>query len=399
MIREGKSNMMVFDSFEELRKFMNSISKFLAGPPFPAPIASPSFDSLDDNEKNIITTIYNSYKEKGTTIKQIAGEFLHILHLLIHSRNFSDIFRHLIYLEWMEHCIKADPSKFKKGKLFYRDHILHCANVCWVGHWLIFELEEPFYGFLKSCLENILPPKCKKLLKDENHWESFIKITWIITAMVHDFGYPIELVERKYTGDELFLCSKNYLQTNRLKDYFDNHLHRYIPLFKNQLKKIDKKMLESPFRRCDTVHSIIGSLELLHFLKNHYRKLKGRKEIYRYIYQLAALGIFEHHKDGKIDFDLNPFGYLLALSDTLHEWHRYICIGAVKSSSTKLKFISPVTKMSIKRERKNIYHIQFKISPQQKKCKGWDPGIFKKAKAKELERLKKKPGLPQFYIG
>jgi hypothetical protein len=203
--------MMVFDSFEELKKFMNSIPVFLVDLPFPSPIVSPDFNPLDDNEKNIITTIYNSYKEKGTTIKQIAGDFLHILQLLIRSKNFSDIFRHLIYLEWMEHCIKPEPSKSKKGKLFYRDHILHCANVCWVGHRLIFDLEEPFYGPIKSSLENILTPKCKKMLKDDNQWESFIKITWAITAMVHDFGYPIELVERKYTGDELFLCSKNYL--------------------------------------------------------------------------------------------------------------------------------------------------------------------------------------------
>jgi hypothetical protein len=170
-------------------------------------------------------------------------------------------------------------------------------------------------------------------------------------------------------------------------------------LFKNQLKKIDKKVLEDPFRRCDAVHPIIGSLELLHFFSNHYEKLTGSKEIYSYIYQLAALGIFEHHKDGKIDFDLNPFGYLLALADTLHEWHRYICIGTAKSSSTKLKFVSPITKMSIKRKSKNIYNIQFRKNPRHKKCKGWDPRKFKEDKTKELERLKKKAGLPQFSIG
>ena len=264
---------------------------------------------------------------------------------------------------------------------------------------MIFDLEEPFYGPIKSSLENILPPKCKKMLKDDNHWESFIKITWTITAMVHDFGYPIELVERKYTGDELFLCSKNYLQTNKLKDYIENHFQNCIPLFKNQLQEIDKKVFKNPFRRCGAVHPIIGSLELLHFLSNHYEKLTGSKEIYRYIYQLAALGIFEHHKDGKIDFDLNPFGYLLVLADTLHEWHRYICIGTVKSSSTKLKFISPITKMSIERGKKNIYIIKFRKSPLNKKCKGWDSRIFKEAKDEELERLEKKPGLPQFYIG
>jgi len=388
--------MLEFDSFEELKKFMDSTSDFLlsshTATPLPPPICSP----LDDTERNIIINIYKSYKENGETIKQIAGNFLHLLQLLVPSQNFTDIFKHLIYLEWMEHRIKPDPTK--RSKAFYRDHILHCANVCWVGHRLIFDLEEPFYPYLKSCLKIILPPKCEHLLKDENDWENFIKITWYITAIVHDFGYPIELVERKYASDELYLCSENYLKTNRLTGYFEKHFSKTIPIFKKQMEKIDKKTLKDPFRECEKCHPILGSLELLHFLKKNYLKFKNRKVTYRYIYQLAALGIFEHHKEGVIDFDLNPFGYILALADTLHEWQRYVCTGTARAGSTKLGFISPITKVKIKREGRNLYKIFYKINPHWKKCSGWNPDYFKKDKKEELNRLKTKPGLPRFTI-
>ena len=353
----------------------------------------PYADPLGDVEKSIIRTIYKSYKENGNTIKQIAGSFLHLMQLLVPARNYTDIFKHLIYLEWMEHTIQPEP-----GKKFYRDHILHCANVCWVGNNLLFHLEEPFYPHFKSCLKKILPPKCKVILQDDSDWQSFIKITWYITAMVHDFGYPIELVERKYTCNELYICSENYLKTNPLNGYFEKHFSKTIPLFKKQVEKIDKKLLNKPFRKCDTCHPILGSLELLHFLKNNYRQFGGDKILYRYIYQLAALGIFEHHKDGEIDFDLNPFGYILALADTLHEWHRYVCTGTAGAGSTKLSFISPITRVTVKREGLNLYKIQFKVNPHRKRHKEWDPDIFKESKKNELERLKPKADLPRFIL-
>ncbi len=387
--------MLEFDSFEELKKFMDSISDFLLSSHVVTPLPPPTCGPLDDTEKNIIINIYKSYKENGKTIKQIAGNFLHLLQLLVPSHNFTDIFKHLIYLEWMEHRIKPDPTK--RSKAFYRDHILHCANVCWVGHRLIFDLEEPLYDHIKSCLEKLLPKKCKDLLKDEDDWMSLIKTTWYITAVVHDFGYPIELVERKYTSDKLYLCSKNFLGKKSTTNYFAAHFPGKIPVFENQLRKIDVRMFNEPFNYGGKVHAVIGSLELLHFLEANYTKLISRSELYLYIYQLAALGIFEHHKkDGEIDFDLNPFGYILALADTIHEWHRYTCTGTARGGSTKPGFISPITKVTIKREGVNLYKILYKINPHWKKCSGWNPGYFKKDKKEELNRLKTKPGFPQF---
>jgi hypothetical protein len=387
--------MMKFGTYEELGSFLETIFHFILDVDFWLPPRSHSLgEKLDDIEMSLIINIYDSYRSiNGKMIKHVAGRFLRLLHLLVPSQRFTNIFRELIHLEWMEHRIKHDASK-----KFYRDHILHCANVCWVGHRLIFDLEEPFLEPLRSCLERMLPPQCKRLLTDEKRWESFIKITWYITAMLHDFGYPVELVERKYAGNGLYVCSKDYLQAGDLKDHFDKQFPHTAPFFKERLQSINSKLLRTPFYKSGAVHPVLGCIELLHFLKSQYRQLKDDRVLYRYIYQLAALGIFEHHKEGKIDFDKNPLGYILALADTIHEWKRYVCIGTAGRGSSKLDFISPIVMVSIRRIGTGKYNIKFTTDPNLNKCTGWDPDFFKKAKKEELNRLTSKPGLPQMQI-
>jgi hypothetical protein len=387
--------MMKFGTYEELKSFIETIFDFIPSIDFGLPHGPHSLvEGLDRIEESLIINIYDSYRRRnGKIIKQVAGHFLHLLHLLVPSQRFTNIFRELIHLEWMEHRIKHDASK-----KFYRDHILHCASVCWVGQRLIFDLEEPFLGSLRSCLDRMLPPACKRLLTDEKRWESFIKITWYITAMLHDFGYPVELVEKKYASNGLYVCSKDYLQTCDLKNYFDKQFPHTAPFFKERLQSIDSTLLQRPFHKSGAVHPVLGCIELLHFLKSQYRQLKHDRAVYRYIYQLAAVGIFEHHKEGKLDFDTNPFGYILALADTIHEWKRYVCTGTAVNWSTKLKFISPITRVFVRRKGTGKYKIQFWTNPHYRKCKGWDPDFFKQAKQEELNRLISKPGLPQMQL-
>ncbi len=386
---------MDFGTFEQLKAFIDSVFEFIEDSTIPKPyISGVNSEPLDNTEERLITHIYDSYdKGKGTLIKTITADFLHLLDLLIPSPRFGNMFKELIHLEWMEHRIKTNGP----GKL-YRDHILHCANVCWVGQRLIFDLEDPFYSAIRSNLEQILSPQCKNLLKNENQWQEFITITWYITAILHDFGYPIELVQKKYLGDTLYASSKNYFQVKPLPQYFRKQFSHLIPLFQKQLRRIDNRLLKEPFYGSGKLHPIIGSLELLHFLMDHTPKLSAERMMYHEIYQLAALGIFEHHKEGAIDFDLNPFGYILALADTLHEWHRYVCIDPGRGATTKLKFLSPINKVSIRRKKPEVYHISFRLNPQHGKCETWEPKRFKESKQKELSRLRIKKGLPCFSL-
>lgn len=388
---------MKFESYEDLKLFLDEIYSCLRALTFGAPLTSYSpTGGLDANEKSMITTIYNSYRRgKGIIIKQIAASFHHLLQLLIPSHRYSEIFKELIYLEYAEHRQKLDTSK----KL-YRDHILHSANVCWVGHRLIFHEDVLFYGHLKECLKKILPPEYLRIIKTEEDWEGFITITWFITAMVHDFGYPVELIERKYTDKGLFACGQQYFKTDELLNYVEDHFPRSADLYRDLVEKINPQLLKNPFHCCGKAHPIVGSFELLHFLDEHYDGFEDKRKIYRCIYQLAALGIFEHHKKGEIDFRFNPFGYILVLADTIHEWHRYVCTGMSGKDDNRPEFVSPVRGVTISKEGANRYGVSFRLAyeSRRKKCTGWDSSFFLDGKEKEFMLLKQQASLPSFFV-
>ena len=379
---------MEFSSLQELKTFLNEIDIFLHDKkiiPFrnfrnngPLPLL--------DIEREIIIKIYNSYAgtnsdeaniEKSKNIKQISGKFFQLLQLLIPAENFTHIFGKLVSLEWQEHHIKL-------GQKRYRDHILHLANVCWAGGRLIFgkkKKEFPFHYRIKSSLEALLESESKAFLKTNEDWDDFIKITWLITAIVHDFGYPYELVGSKY-----------YTETMNFENYLESHFNSSIPLFKKQVGKINSKLWKEPFtnNNKDRPHPIIVGLELLHFLDRNKEKFKDDKKWFRDVYQLAALGIFEHHTKNRIDFELNPFGYLLALADTMHEWERYINVAPYNHTP---QFIAPIKKaiLSKDKNKKNRFIIKYQINDDIKKFPGhWNQDEFINGKKKELNRLKSK---------
>lgn len=376
---------MEFSSLQRLKAFLIEIDIFLQDKkiiPFrnfrnngPLPLL--------DIEREIIIKIYNSYAgrrtgkakiEKGNNIKQISGKFLHLLQLLIPAANFTHIFRKLISLEWQEHHIKLGHKR-------YRDHILHLANVCWVGEELISEKEFPFYSRIKSSLETILESESIAFLKTDEYWDDFIKITWLITAIVHDFGYPYELVDSKY-----------YIETTNFKNYLESHFNGSIPLFRKQAETINSRLWQEPFasNNRNHPHPIIAGLELLHFLDRNKEKFKNDKKWYRDVYQLAALGIFEHHTKNRIDFELNPFGYLLALADTIHEWERYINVASYNHTP---QFIAPIKKATLSKDKniENRFIINYQINDDIKKFpEHWNQKKFINGKKKELNRLKSK---------
>jgi hypothetical protein len=390
----------------DLKIYIDSLFEFLHESKKLPFSASAGGQTLSEVDKFFLSN-YDLYgKKNGLIYKQVVGSFMQILQLLIPSENLARIFKYSIYFESMEHIIKAETSDKKnkpnKHKL-YRDHILHPANVCWVGENLIFNLEEPFYNHLKASLESILPDRPKSLLIKEDDWVRFIKLTWCITSLTHDLGYLIELFEEKFSGNDLYLTGKNYLIFNKLSNYFENRLPGNIDLFKKHLEAIDDKLVNFPFLHSTKIHPIIASLELLHFLDNNREKLTGDREIYSYCYQLAALAIFEHHKRKHVQFKLNPFGYILVLADIIHEWDRYINIGITKSirksGRPKPNFFSPIKGGSIIKERQNLYKIQYQFARKPKEIreeKKYEKKSFLKMKQRELQDFLEFDGnLPQ----
>lgn len=384
-----------FKSYEDLKLFLENILDFLQNRTFRLNKRSFSLKEFNDRiEQHILTIIYSSYCPfYFDIVKHIAGIFFRILQTLIPSENFRNIFRRLIYFECMEHRIKFDSN----NKL-YRDHILHCANVCWIGEKLIFTLSDGFYEHIKNVLISILPSGCKNFLVNEDCWEEFIRTTWYITAIVHDFGYPIELIEEKILSEDIYLASKNYINPCKLKDYFVTYLSPGFIFIKKLIKRINKEILSDPFHESEKIHPVIGSLELLHFFKSNFSNCICNKKIFRYIYQLSALAILEHHKekDKKINFFKNPFGYVLALADLMHEWHRYIYVGI--DSAGKDIFVSPIKRVELEKITDRKYNINFYRHPDHFKCPDWKSTIFEAEKRKELDLIEKDSDLPQFEL-
>lgn len=384
--------MIEFDSFKGLKKFIEMIYDFLQDNPFGS---SGGAETFGDVEKFFLES-YSLYGgENAAAYRYIAGSFLQISQILIPLDNLGRIYKYLIYFESMEHLIRREKSG--KEPAYYRDHILHPANVCWIGENLIFNPEVCFYNHIKRSLDNILPVERKSLLKTEESWENFIRTIWYVTSLAHDIGYLVELFEEKFSGSDLYLTAKNYLIFNKLNNYLDTRLSHKNQLFREQLKKIDKQLVNYPFLYSSSVHPIISSFELLHSLDNNRSKITEKKILYEDIYQLAALGIFEHHSKKKIHFEWNPFGYILALSDIIHEWDRPINVGFTKEG--RPEFISPVKRGAIIKEKQNLYNIQYEFCdpiPMEIIRKGMDEKIFLTGKQKELDRLEFDSNLPQF---
>jgi hypothetical protein len=383
-----------FSSFQKLKNFLEGISLFLDKKITPFQ-NYPDNRPLLDIEEELIIRMYNSYENKkpgnlrdlqltkngdkekiarGKIIKQISGKLLQLLQLLVPGDRFTNNFRELIYLEWMEHLFKSDNE-------VYRDHILHQANVCWVGSELIFKKEFPFYRKIKSALRKILAEQRIVFLDSDDSdekWADFIRITWIITALVHDFGYAPELIKAKFGGGKLFS-----------QDSYESHFSGFIPLFKRQIEKINPSVWTDPFLNSGKDHSVISSLKLLHFLVENREKFKEDKKWYSAVYQLAALGIFQHHiEKGEIELDSNPFGYMLILADTMHEWERYINVG----TSQEPYFIAPITKVIFTRTGKGHFRIEYVYNPEILKYKPFrdrlNSGMLRRKMEEILNRLK-----------
>jgi hypothetical protein len=171
-----------------------------------------------------------------------------------------------------------------------------------------------------------------------------------------------------------------------------------MSLFKTQLEKIDKRLLKEPFFGSDAAHPILGSFDLLHYLQKHKERFKGKWLVYRYIYQLAALGIFTHHREVEIDFQDNPFGYLLLLADTLHEWQRYLCVGTTGRGDSRLAFRSPITSLEIIGKEDRLFGLKYKRNPKWAHPALWDSKTFRECKEEELKRLKKDTKVPRFIL-
>lgn len=244
----------------------------------------------------------------------------------------------LLNFEWLAHM----QIKVKLGSdlpKLYRDHVLHPANVCAVGWWLMSDQgPEPLR------LENIAT-----LLEGQygstyhgQDWKDLTQRAWVLASLNHDILYPIEFLES-------LNCDENIIKhtTWEKKRLARSQVHRIfegakIGIFQDQTSKSG---LEAMIRSVKRSHAPLSGLYLIG-PDSGYADTSERRKI---IHELAASAVLHHHSESPVDIDyhLRPLGYLLALADECHEFGREMAFWKGESNVCEVKFIPPITSSDI----------------------------------------------------
>jgi hypothetical protein len=242
--------------------------------------------------------------------------FTHIYHTCSQMSTFSPIALPLIHevistearFEWMMHADLFNPH--------YRDHIVHQVRVAAMGDLLLHQVigEQTLLAQAAA----VLGPK----LAGVTHYPpQFLRLAWWLAALFHDCGYPYQ-----------FHC-----------DYFQR-LHKVyrVPLGNpaatdwsschRGLAKLVGSLAEKDTRNCEQGrHAFISAAELANEALAYEQEAgKGEEKQYRQrrrtLFSLVVKAILRHHGTIPVGFGKNPLGFLLILSDEIHEAERPVAL-------------------------------------------------------------------------
>lgn len=240
----------------------------------------------------------------------------------------------LLNFEWLAHM----EIKVKLGSdhtKLYRDHVLHPANVCAIGWWLMSNQGPEPLG-----LENIAT-----LLEGQygsayhgQDWKDIAQRAWILASLNHDILYPIEFLESLNCDENIkrhTVWEKKRLARSQVRRTYEGAT---LEIFQGQTSRSG---LEAMIRSVKRSHAPLSGLYLIG-PDSGYADTSERRKI---IHELAASAVFHHHSEisKDIDYHLRPLGYMLALADECHEFGREMAVWNGGSDVCEVKFISPVT--------------------------------------------------------
>lgn len=240
----------------------------------------------------------------------------------------------------------------------YRDHFLHQVRIAVLGDFLLdtyinekLRLIDYISGILKARPDDMRfsvfnEDRRPKALK------KIIRITWWVSALMHDCTYPLFSIFSPLLYDEL--SSKDdkdekeevypsdflspFIQNHNIaKREFTEYLEAILPDFLPDIK-IDARM-EREIKTKDLSgfdHNLIGALNLWNLSK------KPENTNQHLCVELACQTILLHHpltelESGKITFREYPLAFLLILLDEIQEWNRPVVVPAKGVDPTKMK--------------------------------------------------------------
>lgn len=240
----------------------------------------------------------------------------------------------LLNFEWLAHMqIKVKPGG-DQPKL-YRDHVLHPANVCAIGWWLMSDQgPEPLR---LDTIATLLEEQYGSAYHGQD-WKDIAQRTWVLASLNHDILYPIEFLESLNCDENIIkhtTWEKKRLARSQVRRIFEGAT---MEIFQGQ---ISRNGLEAMIRSVKRSHAPLSGLYLI----GHDSGYAGTSERRKIIHELAASAVLHHHSESpvNIDYHLRPLGYLLALADECHEFGREMAVWNGGSDVCEVKFISPVT--------------------------------------------------------
>ncbi len=233
---------------------------------------------------------------------------------------------------FLEHSSQGNPKRIREhykhqfrnaylGLLLLNDfHLDDCIADC-----ILDKKNEYAYFMLEAISAQDKAEESVSAEERRKHLKEIIYKSFLVGALFHDIGYPLEYYFR--TADEI---------------------HQFAPFFKivNPAVKTEfaeiKALLNDSWLFMTVAHSEIrkkyekndhGCLSAISFLMNFYfsgsiYSMDTRKQC---IVEMAAVAIYKHtnryHNNNRMLFAQDPLSFFLKMCDDLQEWQRFlVCI-------------------------------------------------------------------------
>lgn len=194
----------------------------------------------------------------------------------------------------------------------------------------------------------------KEIVKEDYKKEIVFK-SYLLAAMFHDVGYPIEYYLRESRQIQKFIPFYKIIDSNIKTEFVEI---KSILIDSQLFSVIDNDEIEKKYSKND--HGVFSAIS---FLYNFYLSgsIFSMSIIDRCIIEIAAIAIYNHTNKYKgnerMIFNNDPISYLLRTCDDLQEWSRFsLCVDNT-SNMLRCKCYGMFEREELSEERSEIKYI------------------------------------------
>ncbi|MDQ1354611.1 MAG: hypothetical protein QG657_4920, partial [Acidobacteriota bacterium] len=308
-------------------------------------------DEMKDFEKNDYTIWFSKLYDEI-----ISKRFK----IVFDTSKFEYIIPAMENLIWLERISYITP--FFSSRKRYRDHFLHQLRIAVLGDFLLdtyLDENTKLIDYINAILRDGPDTFPDFIGNDPEREIKKCRITWWITALMHDYAYPLHLIFDPILFDPgcVEKMKKGFIE-DFFNPFLDSHKstkEEFVRSFKEKLTefleavKIDEKYRANIFEHLnvDISHNITSAFNLWQLQKNQKEKNEN------FCIGLACQSILLHHPFGEsrgksISFNKYPLAFLLTLLDEIQDWGRPTLITDDQKDPTAIKKAIDLNKIEIK---------------------------------------------------